>query len=143
MSNAAVVWTLVSLAGALVSGWGVFDAIRGLRALQGYGNGRRIIAWGYIRAESLRFLIQAAWFVLGAALLLDGRVVMWTTPTIVLVVTNFALLCKSADDIWVRYRVRHVPMHSVGREETSLEKQDREVGDERRALQTRDAEAEE
>ena len=140
MSDAVVVWTVVSVLGMFVSGWGTFDAVRSLNALGGDTNGRRTIAWGYIRAEGLRFLIQTAWTAIGIALLIDHHVVHWSPPTIMLVVTNVALLYKSADGIYVRLKVRHTPLHSLGRAETAIERQDREVGEERRQLQAHDAE---
>lgn len=101
----AVLWTVASGLGAVIAAWGSIEAFRDLRALQGYVNGRRMNAWRDLRNQTMRAIVQVAWFLLGLPLMFDERVTPWTPAVIVLVATNVALLVAASLDLRDRLRI--------------------------------------
>ena len=94
----ALVWTLLSAIGAVVAAWSAVDAWHDLRALGSSGDGRRRIAFGYLRGELIHVLILSAWAVIGFLALEAARNQSWTPGTAVLVGSLALLVLRSILD---------------------------------------------
>ncbi len=131
----ALVWTLVALLGAIVSLIGVADGLGDLRALHGEANGRRRLARGYLRGETIRLFIQLSWVSVGGLALLDDRPGMWSLGAVVVIAGVAGLMLNSILDRLDRRFVRRYLQRADSRPETIIEQEDREIGDERRRKQ--------
>lgn len=100
-------WVLSAGIGAIVSGWNAYDAYLDLRALGSTRNGRRIIARGWVRRESIRFLIQLGWVAIAVPVLFRPD----PEPSLILFVlvgTNLLLLISTILDARDRLRLRRI-----------------------------------
>lgn len=87
----AIAWVVSSLAGTAIAGWGVMNGRADLQAVKGISNGRRIFAHDYLRSQAIRFVVSAAWLVIGIPIAVDGRVTPLNAVTTVLVGSNVLL----------------------------------------------------
>lgn len=101
------IWTVAASVGALIAAWNLWDAYRDLEALGPVQNGRRIIGIGWVRRESIRFLIQVSWAGIGFAALptASGNI---NPIVLILVGTNLAVALNTMLDMRDRLRLRRI-----------------------------------
>lgn len=101
------IWTLTATLGALIAVWNTLDAWADLRALGSLSNGRRIIAVGWVRRESIRVFIQATWALIGFLALPTASNTV-SPLVLLLVATNLAVAANTALDARDRIRLRRI-----------------------------------
>lgn len=84
-------WFVASALGAVIAGIGVREGLAEVRALGQAGNGRRTVAWDYLRTQAGRFLICLIWLLMSLPLLADDHQVELTIYTAALIFSNAAL----------------------------------------------------
>ena len=100
-----LLWTAVSIAGAVLAAIGVYEAAHDLRALALLVNGRRTVAFMHLRNQAGRLVINGTWVLLGFASLLDDRLTEWTPGVVILVAANLILTTNAALDLRARRRL--------------------------------------
>ena len=100
-------WTLIAVAGAILSMLGALDASRDLRALGTIANGRRLLALGDLRRELIRLSIQVVWTLIGLESALHGGAEP-SLGVILLMGTNAALAISTLLDLHDRARLRRI-----------------------------------
>lgn len=133
MNGPALVWSIVSLAGLMLSLWLLREHHLDIRSMAGFpGNGRLIHARANRLKESIRVSVHGLFLVIGL-LALDRPSSGFSLTVVVLIYGNAGIMANSLIELRTRSRLyRH---RSTDRPETVIEKEDREVGDHRRDLQ--------
>ncbi len=107
----AELWTIVSVVGAIFASIGVWSGIADMRVLSSGEPALRTLAFGYLRSQTIRLLIQLAWIIAGVVSIL-GIVSPYITPifvvTNILVVTNALLAVNAALDLRTRRQLEGV-----------------------------------
>lgn len=106
IDTAVVAWIASSAAGVLAAAAGVVEGAYDINALGTLRNGRRIIAIGYLRSQTIRLLISIGWLAIGLPFAFDGRDTPWNWFTVTLVGTNALLAVAAWLDLIDRRRLR-------------------------------------
>ena len=140
MSPIELLWTALALGGMWLAYVNGSEANRDLRALNGMTNGRRTIAIGNLRREVIRGLVQVDFLILGIMAIFDVLV----GPVFVsgLLLASFAMNANSYFDRRDRLYLLEYGIQArddkgrfVRIPETQDQREDRQFGTERRALE--------
>lgn len=101
----AIAWVASSAVGMLIAGIGVREGWRDWRALDATANGRRDLAFDYLRTQAGRVVISLVWFAPAVPLLVDDRDTPLTVFTAVLVFGNALLAVMAAASLRTRRRL--------------------------------------
>lgn len=75
----------------MIAGVGVREGIADMQALGAEANGRRIVAWDYLRSQAGRFAICLVWLLMSLPLLADANQTSLSIYTAGLIGSNAAL----------------------------------------------------
>lgn len=89
----------------VIAGIGVREGWRDWRALGPEHNGRRDLAFDYLRTQAGRCLMCLVWFVPGLPLLVDDAVIGFNVYTGILIFGNAMLALMAAASLRTRRRV--------------------------------------
>lgn len=102
-----LLWTIISLFGALYSFYGILGVVSDLRELGPSANGKRTLGIVLLQTEGLRLIIQMMWLLLGILLLVDTEnEVRLTAFVVMLLVSNSLLTIMTFLTARVRQRLR-------------------------------------
>lgn len=100
-------WIVASLSGVLIAGIGVREGRADWRAMRAEANGRRIVAFDYLRTQALRLAVCAWWLLLALPLILDGKAVGLNLYTASLIGSNATLALAAFLSLRDRRRLIH------------------------------------
>ena len=132
MSPVVIAWVVLSGFGLILSSYLTFESWLDMRALGESANGRLLAARSRFGREGIRVTVHWVWLLMGVTLLLE--VPLGPKLVLGLLYGNVALVTNSLID--ARARSLILVTRDSTRPETPIEREDREVGDVRRALQS-------
>jgi hypothetical protein len=138
LSTVELLWSLAAVVALFIAQLNYRETQRDIAALGKIRNGRWRIARGNLRRERVRAIRAGAFLVFGV---LAGVTPANPNPTVAGLIITAGLVATSILDAWNSYFDRRDRLYLLhfrsGRPETSIEQEDREVGDTRRDLQSR------